>query len=146
MVKIALTELADYEKEFLKLCKKKGWKCVADEDGCPILIPNAQKKRELYKVAPQGGNKCAVVITVPHSKTKNKIKKKFKKSKVDFEILIEGDTEAILVFDIKRLAKVVQILSLKKKANRKPPPKEVWEKAIKKAHDKLRETRWNKPG
>jgi DNA mismatch repair ATPase MutS len=80
---------------------------------------------------------CDIVITATHGAVLTKIKRKLNKANVTFKAHVESETDAILLFDFKRLPRVVKTLNLRKKMSHAGPPKE----AIKKAHEKLKKLR-----
>lgn len=109
------------EHAFIKLCKKQKLRVRMDEDDCPILLPQSKKKAKLYKIGCWGNNIFDLTITAEHGKTKERIigivKKLEAAAGVAYTNYIEGETEAILLFDWKDLFVVAKALKLTKKAN-----------------------------
>jgi hypothetical protein len=109
------------EHSFIKLCKKLKLRVKMDVDDCPVLIPQSQKKAKLYKIGCWGNNIFDLIITAGHGKTKERIigivKKLAESQGVVYNTYVEGDAEAILLFDWKYLFVVAKALKLTRKAN-----------------------------
>jgi hypothetical protein len=114
-------DLVPYEHAFIKLCKKQKLRVRMDVDDSPVLFTQSKKKAALYKIGCWSKKQFDLTITATHGKTKEKIigivKKLAESQKVGYTIYVEGDTEAILLFDLKDLFVVAKALKLTKKAN-----------------------------
>lgn len=137
-----MTELTKYERAFVKVCLEKKWTIVKDLDGTPTLIPARTKDLGCYSISAWSKGKVALTITSKHGRRKECLLGKAKNANLQGELFIDGETDAIYIFPIERLARAVKTFNIKKKQRHPGPPKD----AIAKGQAILKKRREAKKG
>ena len=115
--------LEQYEAKFIEYCDENKIIYDFDEDNTPIINPYKESNLGIYKVGSFGKNRVDCTITAETTSRKNTIIRKFDKKNVKYEVIVEGETEAIIVFNIKELKKMARTLDLKRTNKRVMPTK-----------------------
>ncbi len=100
--------LIKYEKEFVEQCRKLKITTTPDEDGTPIVRAKGKRLKKQLIMTPFQKGKFGIIILTTSTKTKNKFLKKIASLKVQSEVYVEGDTEAIVLVKNEEMEKVVR--------------------------------------
>lgn len=123
--------MEEYEKKFIRVCKRNRIRLDKDETGCPVSRPRGKKKKRWFYMCPWSDEQSAIVITAPTVQRKKALKKQAKNVKC--EVFVDGEQEAILLFPIKSTKIMAKTMGLvKKKATAK---QKEWAKQLGKRKD-----------
>ncbi len=109
--------LCKYEQDFMAQCKKLRLNVVKDTDFCPIVQAKGKRLRKILIMCPWKKTHFAIVILGNTCKQKNKFIRRVQDTGANNKVLLDGDTEAVVLVVNEDMAKIVRPLKFIRNKN-----------------------------
>lgn len=127
--------LCKYESEFVAQCKKLKLHIEDDEDFCPIVRAKGKRLKKMLIMCPWMKTHFGIVILTTSGKTKNRFVGKIKDTKADSYVVLNGDTEAVVLVKNADMEKVIKPMKFIRRKNLTDEQRKKIGEWLKKARD-----------